>query len=204
MTAKAMAREHRREAKYEEIINTAAEMFAEKGFRDTTIQEIARELGMTGAAIYYYVDSKDRLLYEVWKRAGRKLQDGVDAERAGPGSPVDKLRGAFRRHLEVIISNRAIFEVLILQRSRLPEYGRENLIEDERRYVATIVDLISEIPGEQLRLKEPRILALGVIAMLNGVIRWYTPDQRLSLEELADIYFDMFASGALEVTDGAS
>src|SRR4051812_20741768 len=121
----------RREARHEEIISAAAAMFAEKGFRDTTVQEIARELRMTGAAIYYYFDSKDQLLYEIWQRAGRKLQEGANAARALPGTAVDRLRTAMRNHLDVIISDRAIFEVLILQRSQLPEFGRELLIQDE-------------------------------------------------------------------------
>ena len=194
---KAEARAVRRDGKREEIVNAAALMFAEKGFRDATIQDIAKELGITGAAIYYYFDSKEQLLYEVWKRAGRKLQDGVDAVRSGPGTPLEKVRLAFRRHLETIISDRSIFEVLIHQRSRLPLYGRDDLVADERRYTETVVELVSEIPGDQLRIKEPRILVMGLIAMLNGVIRWYSSEQRMTLEEIADLYFEMFASGAV-------
>lgn len=196
-TTKAEARATRRGARRDEIVSAAAAAFAEKGFTEATIQDIARELDMTGAAIYYYFDSKDQLLYEVWKRAGRKLQDGVDAVRAGPGTPLEKLGLALRRHLHVIISDRPIFEVLIQQRSRLPVVGREDLIEDERRYTETIVELLSEIPVADLRLREPRMLAMGLIATLNGVIRWYDPDQRMSLDEIADLYYEMFVSGAI-------
>ncbi|TRW45889.1 TetR/AcrR family transcriptional regulator [Georgenia yuyongxinii] len=196
-TTKAEARAIRRDGRREEIVNAAAAMFAEKGFRDATIQDIAKELDMTGAAIYYYFDSKDQLLFEIWKRAGRQLQDGVDAVRSGPGTAVEKLRLAFRRHLEVIITDRSIFEVLIHQRSRLPVFGRDDLVEDERKYTESVIELLSEIPADELRINEPRILAMGLIAMLNGVIRWYSPEQRMSLEEIADLYFEMFASGAV-------
>lgn len=187
----------RREAKFEELLNAAARVFAEKGFQDTTIQDVARELDMTGAAIYYYVESKERLLYEVWKRAGEKLQSGIDGVCEIGGTPEEKLHGVFRTHLKVLMENRSIFEVLILQRSRLPEFGREDLIEDERKYTASIGEVIASIPDERMRLKDRTILALGVIAMLNGVIRWYSPGDRLDLDAIADIYYEMFCHGAL-------
>lgn len=192
----------RREDMREKIINASALTFAEKGFSDSTIQDIARELGITGAAIYYYFDSKDHLLFEIWKRAGNKLQVGIDAVRLEEDcSPLEKLRNVFRRHLEIIISDKPIFEVLILQRSRLPEVGRDELIADERRYENSIVQLITELPDQQLRLDEPRILAMGILAQLNGVIRWFSKKHRLSLVQIADFYFDLFASGALVMTD---
>lgn len=190
-------RTRRRNARYDELISAAAVMFAKKGYRDTTIQEIAQELDMTSAAIYYYADSKEKLLYEIWQRAGAKLQNGIDDEIRQGGTAVEQLRRVFRRHVQVILADKPIFEVLILQRSKLPEFGRENLIRDEQLYVASWINLIREIPESELRIDEPALLALGAIAMLNSVIRWYKPDKRLTPEEIADIYFDMFTRGAL-------
>jgi len=187
----------RRESKYEEIVEAAAVAFAANGFSDTTIQDVAREIGITGAAIYYYFDSKDQLLYEIWKRAGQQLKKSIDQIRAGDGTPLEKLHRVFHAHLNIIMSDRSIFEVLILQRSRLPEYGRDDLINDERQYQEDIAALIAALPEDQLRVNEPGILALSVLAQLNGVIRWYSPSQRLKLSEIADIYFDIFTRGAL-------
>jgi AcrR family transcriptional regulator len=191
-------KEERYEERFEELISSAATVFAAHGYAGTTIQAIAREMNMTGAALYYYVKSKDELLYEIWKRAGAKLQAAIDEVGSEDLTPEDKLRLVFRRHLEVIIGDKPIFEVLILQRSRLPEFGREDLEEDERRYQQSLTELIGAIPRERLRLKEPKVLALGVLALLNGVIRWYSASERLSLLELSDLYFEMFSNGALE------
>jgi TetR/AcrR family transcriptional regulator, cholesterol catabolism regulator len=191
-------KEERYEERFEELIAAAATVFAAHGYADTTIQAIAREMNMTGAALYYYVKSKDELLYEIWKRAGAKLQAAIEEVRSEDLSAEDKLRLVFRRHLEVIIGDKPIFEVLILQRSRLPEFGREDLEEDERRYQQSLTELIEAVPREQLRLKESKVLALGVLALLNGVIRWYSASERLTLHEISDLYFELFAQGALE------
>lgn len=190
-------KEERYEERFEELIAAAATVFAARGYADTTIHAIAREMNMTGAALYYYVKSKDELLYEIWKRAGAKLQAAIDEVRAQDLSAEVKLRLVFQRHLEVIIRDKPIFEVLILQRSRLPEFRREDLEEDERRYQKSVTELIEAIPAERMRLQEPKVLALGVLALLNGVIRWYSPAERLSLREISELYFEMFANGAL-------
>lgn len=187
----------RKQEKLEEIINAAAHRFAEKGM-DATLQEIAGDLGMTGAAIYYYVENKDQLLYEIWQRAGARLQKGLEEELARDLPPLEKLRNAFRRHLRVIITNRAIFQVLIMQRSQMPEQGREEFIRSEKLYATTFAQLIEEIPREQLSITEPRICAIAFIAMLNGVIRWYASGERLNLDQVADMYFDLVTKGLVK------
>lgn len=183
--------------RYEQLLDTAAKVFAANGYAEATIHQIAAEMEMTGAAVYYYVKSKDELLYNIWKRAGARLQDALDEVMKLDVPPADKLELAFHRHLEMIVTDKPIFEVLILQRSRLPEYGRDDLVADERKYVRTLTELLKEFPSGALRGDDPHVLALGIIAMLNGVLRWYSPGQRMNLAEIARLYFEVFAHGAV-------
>lgn len=187
-----------KESRYEELIDTSARIFAAHGYKDTTIQDIAREMKMTSAAIYYYIESKDDILYEIWRRAGQKLQSSIDEIAKKKLSPEEKIRSFFRSHLNLIMQDKPIFEVLILQRSRLPMVGRDALEEDERKYLETLTDIIQSVPVGRLRFKEPKILALGALAMLNGVIRWYSQADRLSLDDVADLYFETFMHGLLK------
>ena len=184
----------RKQTRFDEIIDASATLFARKGF-DATLNEIAEELGITGAALYYYIKNKDQLLYEIWQRAGANLQMGLEEELSGDTPTLIKLRNFFRRHLHTIIDNRAIFEVLILQRSSMPEHGAEEFTAAERFYANTLAELLSEIPKEQLRVDEPRLMARAIIAMLNGVIRWYSDSYRLSLNDIADSYFETITGG---------
>src|SRR5690606_15246067 len=138
-----------------------ARIFAANGYKDTTIQDIAREMKMTSAAIYYYIESKDDILYEIWRRAGQKLQSSIDEIAREKLSPEEKIRSFFRSHLDLIMQDKPIFEVLILQRSRLPAVGRKALEQDERKYLQTLTDIIQSVPSARLRFDEPKILALG-------------------------------------------
>jgi AcrR family transcriptional regulator len=182
--------------RYEELLEKAAQVFAQNGFAEATIQQIAAQMGMSAPALYHYVRSKDELHYEIWRRAGARLQEGLDEVVALDLEPEEKLRRAFHRHLEVITENKPVFEVLILQRSRLPEYNREKLVDDERRYLHTFAGLVSEWLGPQPGEDHSSVLALGALAMLNGVLRWYSPSERLTLDEVADLYFTVFVQGA--------
>jgi TetR/AcrR family transcriptional regulator, cholesterol catabolism regulator len=186
-----------KESRYDELVDTAARIFAVHGFKSTTIQDIAREMNITGAAVYYYIKSKDDLLYEIWRRAGQKLQNSVDNILRQDVLPEEKVRLFFRSHLKLIIREKPIFEVLILERSRLPSKGKDTLEHDERRYLETLTEIIKSLPTDKVAIAEPKILAFGILAMLNGVIRWYSPDDRLSLDEIADLYFDAFMRGIL-------
>lgn len=189
-------RSRSKQARYEQVLETAARVFARNGYAEATIQQIAAELDMTGAALYYYFKNKDELLYEIWRRAGAKLQAMIEEVLELDATPEEKLRLAFRRHLEVIIGDKPIFEVLILQRTRLPEYGREQLVEDERTYVRTFSHLLEQLPEQTLGKRHPRIVTLGIISTLNAVIRWYSPGEKMSLGEIADIYYKIFLNGA--------
>jgi TetR/AcrR family transcriptional regulator, cholesterol catabolism regulator len=182
--------------RYEELLEKAAQVFAQNGFAEATIQQIAAEMGMSAPALYYYVRSKDELHYEIWRRAGARLQAGLDEVVSLDLPPEQKLQQAFHRHLQIITANKPVFEVLILQRSRLPEYNRENLVDDERRYLHTFAGLVAEWLGPDDGADSSSVLALGAMAMLNGVLRWYSPAESLSLEQIADLYFGLFTNGA--------
>ncbi|ALE76911.1 hypothetical protein FRP1_29610 (plasmid) [Pseudonocardia sp. EC080625-04] len=187
-----------KQLRFEEIIEAAAKVFAANGFAEATISQIAAEMDMTGAALYYYVKSKDELLYLVWQRAGARLQKMINAVMRTSQSPEEKLRQAFREHLTVITSDKAIYEVLILHRNRLPEYGRDKMLEEERLYVHTWADLLQQVPDAPLTIEHPRMAAIAINSTLNAVIRWYDPARSPTLDEIADFYCSLFVQGIKE------
>jgi AcrR family transcriptional regulator len=191
----AAAKTRQKSLRYDQLLEKAAEVFAANGYAEATITQIAAELDISGPALYYYVKSKDELLYEIWKRAGAKLQHGIDEVMDAPGPTLTKLERAFHKHLEIIVKDKPIFEVLILQRSRLPEFNREKLVDDEREYVESFTRLVSEYMTEHDKTGNAKIFTLGAIAMLNSVLRWYSPADKLTLDEIADLYFGLFVNG---------
>ena len=161
-------------------------------------KQVARRYGMTVEWVY-----KCRDLRPYGTKFGKYLRFRLSDIHKFEEGRENARRGWTKEFLmrpdyRAILQDKPIFEVLILQRSRLPMVGRDALEEDERKYLETLADIIQSVPAGRLRFKEPKILALGALAMLNGVIRWYSQADRLSLDDVADLYFETFMHGLLK------
>ncbi|UNK47887.1 Rid family hydrolase [Arthrobacter sulfonylureivorans] len=183
--------------KRDEIIATAAKMFAAQGYAGTTIQDIAAEIGVTGGALYYYVKSKEELAYLVLRRAGVNLSTMLEQIRELDYDPQEKLRLFVQGHLHTIMGDRAVFDVALSQRSHFPDQDLEIIIADERAYQDSVANLISSVPALRVGASESKILAHALLDMLNGTIRWYRPDGRHSLEKIGETLHSLFVKGAL-------
>ena len=183
--------------RYEEVLAAAARVFAERGYRASTIHDITSELDMTGAALYHYVEGKEDLLVAICQRAGDRLHDAAKEIMALDLPPEEKLRKFFHRHLELVDADRPIFKILIQERSELPADRVEELLKGERAYLATVRGLLEQFQLQALAGLDPTLAALAMVGMLNWTIRWYRPDGRYRLDELAEEFFRMFALGVL-------
>jgi AcrR family transcriptional regulator len=187
------SRTRTKEERYAEVLEGAARVIAAKGYRAASINDIASELGVTAAALYHYVDSKEDLLADICSRAGNKLHEAALEVVALNIPPREKLRLIFERHVELIESSRPVFTIIVQERSELPLERRPELLDGERLYFATILGLL-----RQLNLPpdiDPRIAAYAMLGMLNWVLRWYNRDGMYSVHEIADQFFRIFADG---------
>lgn len=181
--------------RYEDVLSAAAEVFSDRGYRASTIHDVASKLDMTGAALYHYVDGKEDLLVAICQRAGDRLHEAAKEVMAMDVSPEEKLRTFFHRHLELIEGDRAIFSILIQERSELPADRVEELLKGERAYLNTVRMLLAQFEPQMLSGLDANLCALSMVGMLNWTIRWYRPDGRYRLQDVADEFFRIFALG---------
>lgn len=181
-----------KEERYEEVLDAAAKVFSERGYRAATIQDVAGELDMTGAALYHYVAGKEELLTEILTRVGHQLRTAIDELVDEPLPPEDKLRRYIRRHLEIVMADRPAFTLLILGRAGLPPQWLDQMAERERAFAAQLRGVIAEMGAAQ-----PAVVALALLGALNWTVRWYDEAGPLSLDELADELFNLVSRGAV-------
>ena len=79
------AEETRFEAQRHRILKAAASCFNEKGFSGTSLKDVSRHLGLTDAALYYYVKNKEELVYHCYLRAAELGREAMDKARPGRG-----------------------------------------------------------------------------------------------------------------------
>lgn len=174
----------------------AAQVFHERGYRATTIRDIAAELGFTSAALYYYVGSKQDLLVEISRRAGGRLLESLTRVAALDISVSERIRILIREHLKFLIADREVFSVMLQERSELPPDQLAELERGERRYSRRLREMLDEgVASGELRMVDSRVTALALLGMLNWVLRWYRSDGKLSLDELADQFAGIFLEG---------
>src|ERR1700709_1858528 len=83
-----------------EIIATAAEIFRKNGYADTSVQDVADAVGILKGSLYYYIDSKEDLLYRVLLEVHEDAQGWLSEIAEMDASPLEKISAYVRRHIE--------------------------------------------------------------------------------------------------------
>jgi AcrR family transcriptional regulator len=174
------------------VRQAALELFARKGFEGTGIRDIASEAGITTAALYHYMSTKENLLQVI-------MRDGiVPMVRAGRevirrhSDPRLQLAGIVRVHVWVHGVRQLSARVGDTEVRSLTGPAREEIIGWRDEYQQLWLNVLAGgVACDLFRVENPKIAALALLEMCNGVSRWYSPDGQLSLEELCAYFADM-------------
>ena len=168
------------------ILDAASQLFFEKGFKGTTIDEIAERIGVTKPFIYNCFTNKAELLTEVCNRTTAFAADIAQAARGGEGSPAQRLR-QFAENLTLrVIEGRVYLAVLFREEKHLPPSSRAALKRDRKRFNAALSALLEE--GRQagdFRFGHLEATLQAVTGMTTWIFSWYQPGIHLPPEELA-------------------
>jgi AcrR family transcriptional regulator len=106
-------RERERERHRLEILAAASELFAERGFEGTTMQDISASSGFALASIYKHFTGKDQLYDALVSGAVRSYMEAIQAEFARLPSPIERIRASIRVTVEHVARNRSVSEVVL-------------------------------------------------------------------------------------------
>jgi AcrR family transcriptional regulator len=172
----------------EEIIAAAIRAFSARGYAGVTLQEIADDIGITKAAIYYYFRQKQDILGEALQRAGEALAANVRgfAERDDM-TPTEKVYELLAAHVRSVLSHRALYSVYFSDISQVDQPLRDDLLRGERWYGRAFATVIEDgIKAGEFRDLRPRPTTLALLGMCNSTLRWFQPSHGLSAVELAE------------------
>ena len=195
-----VARRPPREQVTASILDAAILLFATRGYEATTMQDVAAKVGMTAPALYYYFDSKQRLLFDVIELNMERFAGNVDAMLASaPGSPTEELRTFVRTHLEFQLErvDRArIYNAMFLGTGALlgalsPRQRAEikNLQTRVRDRLKAILE--RGMAGKEFRVRDVMVTSMGILAMGEFAAAWFEPGGRLAVSEVAEQYADL-------------
>lgn len=183
----------------EEILASAARLFFEKGYHATTIEDVARDVGILKGSLYYYIDSKEDLLYELLMGDILRGVAFIENRLAGIADPVEKMRRALEGHIEYIIQNRVRVGLFLHEFDTLG--GRRNLrvLEVMQRYQNRFVEIVKE--GQDagvFREMDRWLMVNALLGMGNWIYRWYRADHKPEPQQVIDTFLSIMMNGILK------
>ena len=185
----------------QKITDTAAELFHRKGYRSTTLDDVSKELGITKAALYHYVSSKEKLLSRIYIQALENIFRNTD-KIAGKEFPPDvRLRLIIQNHIKgIIIQSISMFSVFFTEENQLPEKEFRKIRREKRKYTRIVEEIIEEgISQGFFRKSDPKLQAFALIGMCNWVYKWYKPGPgSYTPDQIADYFVSLLERGYIK------
>lgn len=183
--------EERRENRREEILRAAQELFHRKGYANTSLDDIARALGIKREGLYYYFSNRTQILITIIKPLGLQLRDRVREILESDATPEEKICQTVENHL-MRFENRFAESKITLR----DDYFADNEVvlaemqpiwdEYETYWVAIIRE--GQEKGVFDASLDPRLAHLGILGLCNWVARWYKPGSSIPVPDLIAMY----------------
>jgi AcrR family transcriptional regulator len=184
------------DVKREAVIATAARLFQEKGYRNTTLNDIAAVLNVTKPTIYYYVQSKAEILAEcrarTWGGITKAIQDASDSRKSGR----EKLELFLKRYAEAISTDYGKCLVMTIRDVGGAEAELRKYREGLREATHVLRDIVAEgIKDGSIAPCDPKMAAFAIYGALNWITYWYDPDGPNDPSEIGEEFVRLFRTG---------
>lgn len=176
------------QARRQDILDAASEVFAARGYNAATLQDIADQLGLTRQAFYYYFKSKQEIL-EAIALATAEATDAVVEEAlrlpaAGPGEAFAKVMHSYAFH----IAGQRTTGIMMRHYDDMSPAVQQELAERRRRREGRVLDLLRRaIRARQLRSPEPRVALKCAFEAIHATYNWYRQDGPMSREAVVKV-----------------
>jgi AcrR family transcriptional regulator len=173
------------DGKKEAVLQTAVQMFIENGYRQTSVDDMAKRLKITKPALYHYFHNKEEIYLECYRRGIALTQANLDRIRAHAGSGLEKVAGFIRTYTVIVARDFGRF--LVRQDDR--ELSRKAQIEvraEKRKIDASLRSFIEQgIEDGSIRPCNVRLAAFSLAGAIHSLAVWFTPGGSLSAEQVA-------------------
>lgn len=180
----------------EQIAAAAAKLFAERGYRAVTIDDIASSLGYTKSVVFYYFKNKSQLLWAIFDQIQETYASDIKAIMA-MNLPTEVLfREMIKRHAINNMERSDWTAIYSRDDSELPESRRQIIKNKKKEYDNLFRKVYEDGIAEGVFRRMPTYVVVGgIIGMCNWSHQWYKKSGRFSPTEIADYYVAILADG---------
>ena len=192
------SRRHRdRALKRDAVIRTAARAFSRNGFHQTSLDDIAAALGVTKPTVYYYVESKEQLLFECFQAGLEGIREGLRSVAGSPLPARDRLVEVIRFYAAAVASDFGWCMTRAEDQDLGPELGRhiKKLKAEIDRGIRSLIE--EGVADGSIEPCDPKMTAFAMAGALNWIAHWYRDDQPLTPAQVAGQFIGFFERGLL-------
>jgi AcrR family transcriptional regulator len=181
----------------DEILASAVTLFAARGFRAVTIDDIASNLGYTKSVVYYYFRSKNEILWQVFSRIYDTYFDSIKSITPPDTDPLEAMSQIIRAHALNVMERREWNAIYYRDESELTDKQQKLILGRKREYDAAIESAYQTgVDKGVFRADIPTAVAVrGILGMCNWLYTWYKKDGPLSPSAIADHYVSLLMEG---------
>jgi AcrR family transcriptional regulator len=195
---RATALETRYDRRLAEILTHATQVFCKKGYEGASMRDLSRESGMSLAGLYYYFESKERLLYLIQKHTFTTIVQRLKTRLAGVSDSEDRIRIFILNHLEYFLANQAAMKVLSHEAEVLKNDFASEVAAIKREYYRICVGLLDDLKRERDLRFSTRIAVLSLFGMMNWIYTWHNPRVDADAASMAREMGDFFLRGVMD------
>jgi AcrR family transcriptional regulator len=187
----------------ERLLEVAIDLFGARGFKGTSIRDIANTMGMSISNIYHYFGNKEGLLLAILQRSSNELLESLDdALRHSGLEPIERFKALLRRHLTVTHGRAGEAKIFALDEEHLTPEGNEINRRIQRRVLDTYVSELKALKVQDyVRCGDVTVAAFNILGVINWYSRWYRSSGLLSREEVVQEIISFVCHGILSTQE---
>jgi AcrR family transcriptional regulator len=185
------------EDKRQAILDAAAVLFAQSGYANVKMMDIAKACGASKSMLYHYFPKKEDVLFEIMKEQVQSYLEATEAVAALSAPPADRLREFVTMWVRKSTQARARITVLMYEFKFLPRRQRTTVSEVARRLIDRVSEMVAQVkPGlKQTGVARHRTYTLLLFGLLNWTEVWFRSSGPLGPDEMAGMIYGLFLHG---------
>jgi AcrR family transcriptional regulator len=190
------ARQRNQDIKRDAVLQTAAHMFLEQGYRRTSMSELAQRLQITKPALYYYFRNKEEILVECYRAGITLIETLLDKALVSRGTGLDKVKAYIEAYARSVVLHDFGRCVSMLDENELSTETRKHVRALKRRIDAAIRGYIEEgIADKSIAPCDAKLASFAMSGAINWIGTWYKPAGPLSGPEIASHFSYLLTEG---------
>jgi AcrR family transcriptional regulator len=181
-------------------------MFAERGYEQTSVEDIAERLGLLKGSLYHYINGKEDLLVSIISDGMARFKPIVSEIAARDEPPEAKLRLFLELYTHHALEQRFMTKIFVCDFRSLAPKNQRKIITQRDLYQHFVVRLIedAQVDGSVRAEFDPHVVASSMFGMINSTYQWYKPSGPKTPKQLAGIFCTMLLDGILVAEEDLS